>query len=120
MEGSEKIDERRQFKRVSLKEPVQYRFKDSNDFGGCLSTDISEEGIRINVSNFIPVNTEVTLSVQLTHEKVVECRGRVMWVEQLPHAERYQAGLKFESTDSLFDAKQEIHKFLDSYLRNKL
>ena len=108
------VQERRQFKRVKLSEPVQYHPKDSLNISGSLSRDISEGGLRLTTSEFIPLDTELALSIQLSAEEVIDCLGKVVWVEQLPHTERYQAGLKFEETDTSFDSKHILQKFLQS------
>jgi len=88
--------ERRQFNRVMLDEPVRYQLKDPAQFGGCISCDIGKGGIRININDFIPLNTELALEVQLSSEQIVDRRGKVVWVEKLRFSDRYQAGIEFE------------------------
>ena len=108
------LQERRQFKRFRHSEAVQYRPKDSYDVLGSLSQDISQGGLRITIPGFIPLNTEVMLSIQLATEQVVECLGKVVWVEKLPYSERYQAGLRFEDNDTIVNSRRSIEKFLEA------
>ena len=110
--------ERRIFRRIRFKEPVQFQFKDQIEAGGSVSSDLSEGGIRLMLFKFIPLNTELTLQVHLTSQKVLECHGRVVWIEKIQHAEAYQAGLEFRGTDSIFDSKREIQKFLSTISQN--
>ena len=106
--------ERRQFPRVKHSEAVQYQSKDLTLQGGSLASDISEGGIRLNVNGFIPLHTELALSIQLTTEKIVECLARVVWVEKVPYAERYQAGLRFDGTATTFESQRAIQGFLQA------
>ena len=95
------FSERRSSRRIKLRESVQYRLKEAGDSQGCLSNDISEKGIRINSNDFLPLNTELNLQVQMGLEGSLECQGRVVWMEKLPFAERYWVGLEFVPSPSL-------------------
>jgi len=107
-------EEKRNFKRVRWNEPVEFRFKDPFKYGGCLSKDLSLGGIRIQISEFLPLNSELSLQVRLVNHKVVDCTGRVVWVEKLPFVDRYQAGLEFSEDDSIFDSRKKINHFIES------
>jgi len=89
--------ERRKFYRVNLDKPVRYEFKDPHHFGGCLSCDIGDGGIRVSINDFIPLNTELNLKIHLPYNRVVDRKGRVVWVEKFRFADRYQAGIEFET-----------------------
>ena len=112
MEATESVQERRSFKRIKLSEPVHFQLKDSHEYGGCLTADISAGGVRINFNDFVPVNTEFVLQLQLASQKMIDCVGRVVWVEQMPYSDRYQVGLKFENTGSLVGSQREINDFI--------
>jgi hypothetical protein len=107
-------DERRNCQRIKFAEPVQYQFKDPNLFGGSLACDISESGIRMNMNEYVALNTELTLHVQLPKGKVIDCIGRVVWTRKLPFMDRYQAGLELSGTEAVFDSKKEIHQYIES------
>lgn len=112
--------ERRQFKRVRFAEPVQLQFKNPNKFGACLSCDLSEGGIRVNLEDFVPPETDFILHIPLGTEKVVDCLGKVAWIDKLPYSERYQAGLEFTGFDMLMDAKTQIRRFIQTIPNNKV
>ena len=76
------VDERRSFYRVHSAQPVRFQLKDPKQFGGCLSCDLSQGGIRVQLSDFIPLNSEMTLQIQLSDESVVDYPCRVAWVEK--------------------------------------
>ena len=96
MMESEEISstEKRAFLRIPFREPVQYQLKGMDRWQGCLSYDIAEGGIRINVDDFIPLHKEVRIQVKLKNT-VVDLTGYVSWMQQIPYGERYQVGLKF-------------------------
>jgi Tfp pilus assembly protein PilZ len=106
--------ERRIFERGSVKAPVRIQFKDPQDFRGSLSADISEGGLQIQIQEFIPLKTELTISMELADNSVVECVGKVVWVEQLPFSESYKIGLKFVDNQSLYTSRSRINQFLES------
>ena len=106
------VDERRNFHRFHRTQAVQLQFKDPSQFGGSLSCDLSEGGIRVHLSDFIPLNTEVALQIKLADESLVECPCRVAWVEKNRFSDRYQAGLEFVESDSMLDSQRKIHGFL--------
>lgn len=105
---------RRQYRRIKFSEPVQFQLKDPKYFGGCLSADISEGGIRINLNDFVPLNTEVSLQVQVDKYKVVDCAGQVVWIEKAPYADSYRAGVQFASDKTLVSSQKEIHRIVES------
>ena len=105
-------DEKRQFNRVFHSGPVQIQFKDPSLFGGCLSCDLSEGGVRVRINEFIPLKTELALTIRLADESIIECTGRVKWVEKTRFGDCYQAGLEFFSNDPLISHQEKIYKFL--------
>ena len=92
-----KAQERRQFKRVRLSEAVRYQLIDPAQFGGCLSYDISQGGLKIYFNDFVPMGVNMTLQIRLGLEKVLEKTARIVWVKQLPFSDKYHIGLKFIS-----------------------
>ena len=106
------VDEKRNFHRFDRAQPVRIQFKDPRQFGGSLSCDLSEGGARVHLSDFIPLNTKLTLSIQLVDDRIVECLCRVAWVEKNRFSDRYQAGLEFVEADSILDSQRKIHGFL--------
>ena len=104
-----KDEEKRKFRRVDFREPINYQFSAGKDFGGCLSCDLSKGGIRVSFNGFIPLGTEVTINIKLPQAPgFINIRGKVAWVRQLPFSDRYQVGLKFEESNVSLKAKENI------------
>jgi len=110
----DKSREKRISERMAHKAPIQFFSKDSGPLTGCIAKDISESGIQINLNDFLPLNTELTLNIQLDAKRTVECAGKVVWIRKLPVSDRYLAGLEFSRDDSLLNPKAEIHHFIKS------
>ena len=105
-------EDKRSFSRIKLSEPVRFEFKDPGHFGGCLSCDISEGGVRLRVNEFIALGTELSVNISLPSNRVVECVGKVVWVQKLPYVDQYQVGIEFENLDSFYEARTRIHRFM--------
>ena len=78
-----------------------------------MSCDLSEGGVRVDVYDFVPVNTELTLQIRVAVEKVIEYVGRVVWIRKFPFADRYQVGLEFSRDKSFLAAKRQLHGFIE-------
>lgn len=105
-------EDKRQFHRMLYTEPVQYQFNDPGQFGGCVARDLSEGGVRIYMNDFVPLNTELTLKIRLADENIIECTGRVVWVEKSRFGDSYQAGLMFSQDGSVLSNQRKIYGFL--------
>lgn len=106
-------DNRRVFKRFSLKEPIHIRFADANMASGCLGFDVSEGGVKFMYNDFIPLNQRLNLEITLKNQEVVQCTGQVVWVQKMPHTHRYQAGVRFNDDSLIYDARSRIHSYFD-------
>ena len=106
------IIEKRSFKRIKHTQPVEFSIKEQNQFSGCVASNISESGIQLNLNDFIPLNCELVLQVQLNAHEVVNCLGRIVWIEKFSFSDRYRAGLEFVENDAIFDAKKIISHFI--------
>ena len=85
----------RQYSRFSFKESVGYQIGEA-PLTGSLSGDISEGGLRLNVHEFIPLNTIVRLQIHVSDpERVLAAQGRVVWVREVPQSDRYDVGIEF-------------------------
>ena len=104
--------EKRRFTRVSFREPVQFKAPKDAEFSGSLAYDISEEGLRFQTDNFIPLNESLILELQLSTQNSLSLHGKVMWVQMVPHSDRYQIGVKFDDSKELYSAKQGIQQFV--------
>ena len=110
-EEPQKKTDLRQVPRRQFREPVQLYTKARRQAGYCLGYDISKKGLRITVEDFIPLNSEVMVKLTLPNGKTAELLGLVIWVNQLPHSERYQVGLKFTDDELSATARQEFQQY---------
>jgi len=79
-----------------------------------LSGDLSKGGVRVRVDDFIPLDTELTLRIWLNDEEVVECAGRIVWIEKARFGDSYQAGLEFAGNDSVLGVQKIVYGFLSN------
>ena len=89
------MEDKRRFRRVAFREPVQFRTKAHSEPEGCVACDLSEVGIRLSSPNFIPIKEEIALTFRVDDGNQIDFNGRVVWVQRVPHSEYYQLGLEF-------------------------
>ena len=106
------VQEKRGCERVRFSESVRFQLKEAQQFVGCTARDISESGICVTLNDFVPLNTQMVLQVQLALERMVDCIARVVWISKLPYSDRYQAGLEFEEAGSLMMTQRKIHQII--------
>lgn len=104
--------EKRQYKRVQFRQPIQFRSKNDAFVGGSLACDLSEGGMRVSLYDFIPLGTELILELRMNVEKVIEYFGRVVWVRKCAYADRYEIGLEFSSEKSFLPSRRQLHEFI--------
>lgn len=106
------MEERRLSKRITFKEAVRYELKDPAYFKGCVAYDLSETGVRLRLTEFLPINTEIILNIQLMNGKNVDCMGRIAWVSQIPFMDHYQVGVEFFNPDLLVEPRKKIRQLI--------
>lgn len=87
--------EQRKFPRITFRNPVGYRFPDKNVLSGSVAYDLSEGGVRLWVEDFLPLNSEVVVSLQLKPEREVALAARIAWIQKVPHADSFHVGCEF-------------------------
>ncbi len=108
-------EEQRKSPRISFRESVSFhQMKDPRRFGGCLSLDLSEGGIRVYFDQFLPIGSLLNVQLQLGDKHIVDLTGRVAWVVQVPHSERYQLGLEFIEPGPVADARSQLRNYFQS------
>ena len=112
--NEEATADRRCARRIRLTESVQYQFTDSADYSGSKAVDISETGVQVLLNDFIPLESQLMLRVQLTKGNIIDCMGRVVWIAKLPFGENYQAGLEFINHQTMFETRREIRELVDT------
>lgn len=106
--------ERRIDKRVEFREPIQYRSHDSEKVQGSLGYDLSQSGVRFQTEDFLPLHKSLSLHMDLGAGQSLDMNGQVVWVQMVPHSERYHVGINFEDSDVAQNSKKIIQKFVDS------
>ncbi len=109
--------ERRQFPRFDFREAVEYKIDSTRHSGGCLAQDISEGGLKVNVSDFVPLGTEINVKVYLGPSPIsraVDAVAEVVWVQRVPFSDRYWLGLEFKRMDAGLADKQKLAQFIHS------
>ncbi|MFH0754751.1 MAG: PilZ domain-containing protein [Candidatus Omnitrophota bacterium] len=106
------VDTRR-YRRVTFKRSVKVSRLSRDVFDGNLSQDISQGGLRIFSTDFLPLHTLVTVRVQLRDEaRVLEFPAKVVWVRVQPLSENFQIGLEF--LDDQLRPNEEVARFVKS------
>ena len=114
----EKLEEKRKTERIRFQEALEFQWKNTPIQGGCLACDLSEGGIKINFNEFVPLNSEIELTLRLKGQPdVLMLLGRVAWVKQVPFSDRYQLGLEFSGSDpnSIAETNREICHYIKSH-----
>ena len=90
--------ERRQYPRLGLKIPVQFRnvLKPSDRYSNALTHDLSAGGM--SLISFIPLAKEAKLVGLLElpgHPEPIRAIVRVAWIQERPFGESFNTGLQF-------------------------
>lgn len=97
------MENKRRDARMIFREPIRYHLKNSDQdtnpdtcfTGAGLSCDLSQSGIRIRSTDFLPLSADIFMDFFLKQERPVQAQGRVVWVQKQPHSEYYQIGVRF-------------------------
>ena len=117
------VQEKRRYSRVIYREAVHYQIlpgvhadpaagRPIKPFGGCLSWDLSEGGIRFRSDEFIPLNMELALQFSLGPKTPLGVEAKVVWVQKCPHSEYFFLGLEFKETARNQQAKQDLQQYV--------
>jgi PilZ domain. len=113
MDNTGRNMEGRRFTRVPFKRAVRFSTPNSERSDSHIAQDLSQGGLRMLSSEFIPVHSLVSIQIQLKdREKVMDVQGRVVWVRYNPMTETYQMGLEF--ADNAAFQRAMISEFIQS------
>jgi len=102
---------KRKEQRYRLSEPVQYEMRQHNRLGGCVAHDVSDHGMKLEIDEFLPVNSPLTIQFKLFNmSKMFDLVGRVAWTKRIPYSDRYYAGLEFSNPSQ--ELKSGIQEFM--------
>ncbi len=99
------MENRRLAPRFSFNEPVGYQ-RGGGIPEGSIAEDISQTGLKLSVSEFIPLNTTLELQIQLPGQEQLVCaHTKVVWVKEIPHRDdAWEIGLHLISGESFSEA----------------
>lgn len=107
-------NDKRKSQRFNFREAVQHRFPEKSSLIGSLGFDLSEGGVRFRTEDFIPVQAEVVVNLQLEAERETALAARVVWIQRIPHGENYHVGCEFlENRENIFP-KLILKNFLET------
>jgi len=92
------VREKRRFSRVKLKSPLHFSIRGRGGFNDTVSEDISTGGICFTNNRYIAPLTNLMLEVRVL-SRVLNPIGRVVWVNPMPHSDRYRLGVEFVELD---------------------
>jgi len=111
------MENKRQFPRFSFNEPVGYQRGGSSSLEGSVAEDISQTGLKLSVSEFIPLNTVLDLQIQLPGQmRLVSARAKVVWIKETAHRDdAWEVGLQLVGSESFSSAIKDYvshhHRF---------
>ena len=108
------MNDKRQYQRFPFSESVGYQKREELPLVGSLSEDISRMGLKLNVNEFIPVNTTLELQIHLPGQvQVVFVTAKVVWIrEHTQRLESWQVGLQLIGDGSSSSDLENYIKFL--------
>ena len=114
------MQDKRIFKRLEFREPVKYQvvspvnLGDSRmeNFGGFLSCDLSEGGIRFRANDFLPLAAKLSVEIALGQDRILDLDGQVVWMQKLPHAEQFVFGLRFSDSAQNAGARRALQEYV--------
>ena len=117
--GEDEKTEKRKFSRVPFREAVQYTLGEPHIFGGCLAQDIGVGGLRVQLNDFVPIDTKIVLELvmgEVIVPKVVTLNARVVWAQHIRYSDQYHIGLEFVPDDTSSGSKEKILEYVTTHL----
>ena len=108
---------RRRYQRFPYYESVSLQRAQDFPLEGSLSEDISLSGLKLNISEFIPINTILEVKIHIpTRASLVTVPAKVVWVRESPKCtDGWQIGIELiENQSSLLEIEN-----LTRYLKLK-
>ena len=92
---SDGYKQKRRHRREKMIAEVWYKDEKKHSFGGCISKDVSVNGVCIKIEEFVAVGTLLDLEFRLPLSKTpFYIKGKVMWINKLPLNEQWEVGLQ--------------------------
>lgn len=98
MENFNAVEDKRRYKRIDSKLPVEYRDlrKSSVLPSGSLTRNISEGGICFQSKEFMSLACRLVVEIRLPNvPRPIKAISKVAWVRRLPTSDQYELGNQF-------------------------
>ena len=121
MEDLITTEEKRRYKRIESKLPLQYKNlrKPGEPPTGSLTKNISEGGICFKSNEFISLACRLVVEISLpTAPKPIKAIAKVAWIKKTPNGDQYELGNQF--LDMTKEDKAQIINFVNSVLKTSL
>ncbi len=114
------MDEKRNFKRVSVDAIVMYQSQDyeieNGDKGTRVDTpesvDISPGGLQIETNQKLPLNIKLQIVLSILNSEVpIQVTGKVIWVHDIGEEKMYKIGIEFLEFDN-----ENNKKLIEEYM----
>lgn len=100
--GVVSVAEHRQFRRIKISSPIEYKFFNTERFQQSVTCDISEGGISFIADGFIPNGTYIYFQAILrTRPQPLYGIARIAWCSKEPYEEKYKVGLEFTEAGTI-------------------
>jgi len=111
------MQERRQYIRWPVSQPVQYQSKESGQ--ECVSKDLGPKGICLELDEELSCEAPVRLDISLLQQGRMSATGKVVWQKKSEDsADKYIAGVQFITVSD--SDKDKIFKFMFANHREKI
>jgi c-di-GMP-binding flagellar brake protein YcgR len=108
-----KPENKRRFPRIGVHSPIRYQILGTPEFSNSIADNISVGGLSFINNRFIKPATNLNLEINIL-SRVLNSTGRITWVSNLPHSDRYKMGVEFTNLDGR--EKKYISDYIDMYL----
>lgn len=103
--------ERREFRRIKVSSPIEYKFLNSERFVNSVTCDISEGGISFIVDGPVPIGTHLYFRARFRNRpQAIYGIARIAWSAKIPYSQQYKVGLEFREIGSI--SKADIVTFI--------
>ncbi|KPK97354.1 MAG: hypothetical protein AMJ95_09365 [Omnitrophica WOR_2 bacterium SM23_72] len=106
-----RIRERRRYPRINDCLRVNYQIANDIPHANCVTRDISEGGVRLNLYQKVSTGTILKLGIDLRdHAELAWAIGRVVWTKETPAKDYpYEAGIEFYFFSPSFRSRIQNH-----------
>ena len=103
--------ERREYRRIKINSPIEYKFLNAEKYANTVTCDISEGGISFIIDGPIPVGTHLYFQAKLRNKpQPIYGIAKIAWTAKEPYSPKYRIGLEFTEVGSI--SRADIATFI--------